>query len=150
MSEEFWQHTQFKEPFDRDHTRCMVKMAYDHGLLGVADEDGVCGFIAAIKSPLLASTSAFMATELAWWVNPDKRHSKIGLNLIQLLERLCIQQEVTYLSMVFMETSMPERVKTLYESLGYKLQETVYTKVLNSGSSNYGSGSISRSGCILC
>lgn len=144
MSAEFWCHTQFSEPFDREHTLNMVKMSYDHGLLVVVDDNGVCGFLAAIKSPLLGSSRAWMATELAWYVKPENRGKLVGVELVKLFERLCVSQEVKYVNMAFMETSMPERVRRLYEIMGYKLQETVYTKVLtnggNHGDSNNGSG----------
>lgn len=136
MAQEFWVHTQFDEPFERDHTLNMVNMCYDHDLLLVAEDDGICGFIAAIKGPLLGSSKAFCATEVAWFVIPEKRGRIHGIRLIQSLERLCIEQEVKYLSMAFMETSMPDKVKHLYESLGYTLQETLYTKRLIDGSNH--------------
>jgi L-amino acid N-acyltransferase YncA len=135
MCEVFWKHTQFDEPLDREHTRNMVQMSYDHELLIVAEDEGIIeGFMAAIKSPLLGTPAALAATELAWWINPDSRGRMYGVQLLQLLERLCIEQDVKYLNLAFMETSMPDKVKHLYKSLGYKLQETLYTKVL------YGSG----------
>lgn len=140
MSAEFWRHTQFSEPFDRDHTEKMVSLSHDHGLLVVADDGAVYGFIAAIKSFLLASPHAQMATELAWWVNPVNRGKMTGVRLIRTLERLCIEQDVKYLNMAYMETSMPERIARMYESLGYKRQESLYTKVL------YGSDHISGGG----
>ena len=136
MSETFWQFTQFDEPFDRDHALGMAQMAYDHGLLIVVDDGQICGFMAAIKSPLLGSSSAWMATELAFWINPEKRGKLLGIELVKFLERLCIKQEVKYLSLAYMETSMPEKVRVMYEKLGYTLQETLYTKVLINGSSD--------------
>ena len=136
MCEVFWGHTQFTEPFERDHTEKMVQMAYDHGLLIVADDDGLYGFMAAIKSPLLGSTKAWTATELAWWVNPEKRGKLAGVRLVEHLERLCINGEVKYFNLAYMQTSMPDTVKKLYEKMGYELQETVYTKVLYGSDNN--------------
>ena len=136
MCEEFWSHTQFTEPFEREHCAVMVQMSYDHGLLAVYDSQGPQGFIAAVKSPLLGSAYAITATELAWWVNPPFRGTMAGIKLVNELERLSKLQDVKYLNMAFMETSMPQAVRTLYEKLGYTLQETVFTKVLNHGSSN--------------
>ena len=130
----FWNHTQFDEPFDREHTRKMVQMSWDHELLIVVDDNGIHGFMAAIKSPLLGSSKAWMATELAWWVNPEKRGKMYGVGLVSTLERLCIEQEVKYLSLAYMQTSMPEKIRKMYELFGYELQETLYTKVLYGGS----------------
>lgn len=140
MCEEFWQHTQFVEAYDRGHTQEMVRMSYDQGLLAVVDDFkkglGVYGFIAAIKTPLLASRQAWMATELAWWVDPMHRGTLGGVNLLKFLEGLCISQDVKYLNMAFMETSMPEKVRLMYEKLGYSQQEAVFTKVLIDGCDN--------------
>ena len=139
MCEVFWGHTQFSESFNRQHTKQMVEMSWDHELLIVVDDGGVCGFMAAIKSPLLGSPDAWMATELAWWVNPEKRGKMYGMGLISALERLCIEQEVKYVNLAYMETSMPEKVAKLYQKLGYELQETYYTKVLSNGTSQHSS-----------
>lgn len=139
MCEEFWGHTQFSEPFERAHVIKMIEMSYDHELLIVVDDGGIQGFMAAIKSMLLGSSHAWTATELAFWVNPEKRGKMYGVGLVSTLERLCKQQEVKYLNLAYMQTSMPDTVRKLYEHLGYELQETVYTKVL------YGSGYISGS-----
>lgn len=136
MCEVFWGYTQFSESFNRQHTKQMVEMSWDHELLIVVDDGGVCGFMAAIKSPLLGSPDAWMATELAWWVNPEKRGKMYGVELISTLERLCIEQEVKYLNLAYMQTSMPDRVQKMYEHLGYELQETLYTKVLYGGDNN--------------
>ena len=133
MCDEFWGHTQFDEAFDRNHTLDMVALSHDHGLLVVADDGEVFGFMAAIKSPLLGSRLAWMATELAWWVNPRKRGKLVGVQLVSALESLCIKQEVKYLNLAYMESSMPVQVRALYEKLGYTLQETLYTKVLDGG-----------------
>jgi GNAT superfamily N-acetyltransferase len=131
MSAEFWKMTNFDEPFDKDHTRVMVELCYDHGLQAVVEIDGkVCGFISAVSSFVLGSPKAKVASEIGFWLNPDVRGNMIAPDLIRYLERLCAEQGVKYLSLVFMESSMPEKVKSLYESLGYKLQETVYMKVL--------------------
>lgn len=147
MCESFWGDTQFTESFDREHTRAMVSMSYDHGLLIVADDGEVFGFMAAVKSPLLGSPDAWMATELAWYVKPKKRGKLVGVGLVKSIESLCIAQEVKYLNLAYMQTSMPDRVKVLYEKLGYQLQETIYTKVLIDGSNN-NSGSNGRCGSI--
>lgn len=130
MCEVFWGHTGHKEPFDRDHVRKMVEFSHGQGLLLVADDDGIQGFIGAVKAFLLGSTAEKTATEWAWWVNPEKRGKMYGVGLVSALERLCIEQEVKYLNLAFMQSSMPEKVKDLYDKLGYSLEETVYTKVL--------------------
>lgn len=126
----FWLETCYDEKFDRDHTLNLVKMAYDHGLLAVLDLDGVVGFTAAVKSPLMGSPDAFMGTELAWWINPEHRKGRNGLKLMKFIEDLAFNAGVKYWNMVSMQSSSPETANKIYEKMGYTLNEMVYTKVM--------------------
>jgi len=131
LCEDFWEHTQFEEPFERSHTVNMVDMSYDHGLLAVLEIDGkVEGFAAGIKAPLMGNSSVLAGTELAWWVNPEKRSGGNGIKLLKFIEDLAKTQNVKYWNMVSMQSSMPDQVNRMYEKMGYKLEETTYTKVL--------------------
>ena len=131
MAKEFWQVAPFAEEFCPNQTQKMIELSLSHGLLAVAeDKDEVCGFISAIKGPLLCSTQSLIATELAWFVKPKKRGKLHGIELLKFLERLCIEQDVKYLIMLYMEESMPEQVKRMYLEMGYTLQESSYRKVL--------------------
>lgn len=131
LCEEFWTHTQFVEVFDREHTRLMVKMAYDHGLLCVLEiQDKIVGFCAGIKSFLLGSREAQTGTELAWWVDPDNRGGRNGIKLLEFMEDLAKMAGVKYWNMVSMQSSMPDTINRLYDKMGYSLEETTWTKVL--------------------
>ena len=128
--EVFWKHTQFIEPFERDHTAQSVYMALNHGLLAVLEIDSkIVGFAAGVKSYLLGSTHALTGTELAWWIEPNYRGGH-GIALKNFLEGLARDQGIKYWNMVAMESSMPAKIKAIYEKQGYELAETVYTKVL--------------------
>lgn len=131
LCREFWTHTRYDEEFDADHCLIMVNYTLDQGLCIVLEIDGkVCGFMAAIKTFLLASTQAEHLTELGFWINPDQRRGRNGVVLIQFMEQLAKDQGIKYMNLVAMESSMPKEVKRLYESLGYEKSETVYTKVI--------------------
>ena len=130
MCESFWKETQFNVPFDRVHTELMVDMALDHGLLAVLDVDGVVGFIAGIKGPLLANPDYLAGTELAWWVDPEHRKSKKGVDLMVFIEELARKQNIKYWNMVSMESSNPEVANKIYDRLGYHKSETSWTREL--------------------
>ncbi len=131
LSAEFWLHTQFSEPFDAEHTRNMVQLAYDNQLLAVLEIDSaIVGFCAGVCAPLMASPHAVAGTELAWWVDPNHRGGKNGIALLQFMEQLAKDAGVKYWTMVTMESSMPEIVGRMYEKMGYRKSETSYTKVL--------------------
>ena len=141
MSADFWLNTQFSEPFEADHTKNMVQMAFDHGLLAVVEISGcVVGFCAAIKSFILGSTKAMGATELAWWIDPDHHQGKNGVALLQFMGKLVQEQGIKYWTMISMQSSMPEQVGRMYERMGYVHSETCYTKVFDYGGSNNGRG----------
>jgi len=128
LSEEFWKSTIYTEKFDRDHTKVMVEMAHSCGLLAVIDLGGVVGFCAAVKAPIIGSPLALGATELAWYVKPDHRGGRKGIELMKFMEDLAADEGVKYFTMVAMHSSM--EVGSIYERLGYKKSETSYTKVL--------------------
>ena len=130
MCERFWLQTMYTEAFDRDHTEIMVGLAFDHGLLAVIDEGGPVGFVAGIKSHLMGSKEALTGTELAWWVNPDYRKGRLGINLMLFIEDLAREQGIKYWNMVSMESSSPEVANKIYQRLGYNRSESSYTKVL--------------------
>lgn len=130
MCERFWLETMFSEAFDRDHTKNMVSMAYDHGLLAVVDLDGVVGFVAGIYSDLLGSKEARMGTELAWWINPENRRGSHGIDLMLFIEAMAKLKGIKYWNMVAMESSAPAVASRIYQRLGYSRSETCFTKVL--------------------
>lgn len=131
LSEDFWGHTQFQESFERAHTINMVNMAYEHGLLAVLEiEKRVVGFAAGVKSPSMGSSKAIVGTELAWWVSPANRGGGAGVKLLRFMEGLAKKEGVKYWNMISMQTSMPDKINSMYEKMGYKLAETTYTKVI--------------------
>lgn len=131
LSEEFWKHTQFDEPFERDHTLLMVSQAFDHGLLAVLEiDEKIVGFVAGVKSFLLGSTQALCGTELAWWVDSKHRQGKNGVGLLLFIEKLAKEQGLKYWSMLSMESCNPEYANSIYDKMGYMKTETNYTKVL--------------------
>lgn len=131
MAKKFWQSTIYEEEFDRDHTKKVVGLAFDHGLIAVIEQkEGVVGFVGGVKSPLLANPNVMMGTELAWWVEPEYRKGGEGIKLMKFIEKLAKEQGVKYWVMVAMESSDPETAAKIYERLGYEKTESSYVRVL--------------------
>jgi GNAT superfamily N-acetyltransferase len=130
MCGRFWEHTLFDEPFDSEHTRTMVEMALEHGLLAVVDLDGLVGFVAGVKSFLIGSKEAMYGTELAWWIEPEHRKGRLGIDLMLTIEEMAKSEGIKYWTMASMESSNPEVSNKIYSRLGYKKSETYWTKVL--------------------
>lgn len=132
LAEEFWKHTIYDEELEHDRVLQMFQVSFDHNLFLVLELEGkVRGFMTAIKAPLLASTKATMAVETAFYIDPDYRGNKIGVDLILQMEQKVKQQGIKYWNMVSMESSSPEVANKLYLKLGYTKSETSFTKVIN-------------------
>lgn len=130
MGAMFWKETMYTEPYDHEHTRGIFDLAIDHGLVAVLDIDGVQGFVAGVKAPLLCSPTVLTGTEVAWWVNPEHRSSKNGMGLMLFIEDLAREQGIKYWNMISMESSNPDVANGIYDKLGYRKSETSWTKVI--------------------
>ncbi|WP_315809457.1 GNAT family N-acetyltransferase [Pseudomonas sp. C9-3] len=131
LARHFWRETIYDEPFCADSVRLMVELAHEQGLLAVLEEEaGVVGFVAGCKGALLGNAAVLTGTELAWWIEPEYRQGRKGIELMQYIERLAREQGIRYWTMVSMESSSPETANRIYQRLGYAKTETSFTKVL--------------------
>ena len=131
MACEFWEHTVYEEPACPDTIRDMIELCISENLLSVIDMNGeLVGFAAGIKGPLLGNRSATVGTELAWWVDPDHRKGSNGIKLLKHIEGLAKAAGIKYWTMAYMESSMPETIKCIYEKMGYRRTEILYLKEL--------------------
>ena len=128
---EFWKHSPFTEPYVRGSAETYLDIARSCGLLFKAIQNGrIIGFAAGAVSPLMGDSSILMGSELAWWVEPSSRSTGAGIALLERLEDAARAIGVKYWTMIYMETSMPEQIRQIYEQRGYSLKETSYVKQL--------------------
>ena len=132
MAEEFWKHTIYDDPFDREYVATMLNLAYQQDMVVVLDKEGEgpVGFTCAVASPILGNGNALAALELAFWINKDQRGQSLAPKLLVGLETLAKRVGVKYMNLVAMENLHPEIAIELYESMDHKKNETIYTKVL--------------------
>ena len=131
MSREFWKHTIYDVPMQEDAVEAMTRKCIEDNLCLVFDVDGKAeGFICGVKGVLLANFDVITGTELAWWVNEDHRESGGGIRLLRAIEKRAKDESIKYWSMAYMWSSMPEAIEKVYKSMGYKINESLYTKVL--------------------
>ena len=131
MSRDFWQHTLYKdEEFQDDAVIAMIDQTMKDNLCLVLEIDGnVEGFVCGVKGFLTANFDVLVGTELAWWVNEDFRQTSGGLKLLKAIECQAKSIGIKYWNMAYMNSSMPASIKKIYESMGYKENECLYTKV---------------------
>lgn len=131
LSEAFWEHTVYEEPFEEEQCLAMIEACYAAGLLAVVESSKeIFGFVAGIKSPLLASSLANIGVEVAWYIEPHERSAGSGRRLLKYIETKAKEQGIKYWNMVSMQSSMPEKANKVYKKSGYQLVEQSFMKVL--------------------
>lgn len=130
LAKEFWAHTRYEEDYQDGSALMYIQIAYDHGLLLVSEHDEITGFVAGCATPLMGANSVKSGTELAWWVKPEARNSRDGINLLKAIEQKAKDIGCKYWNMVAMESSMPEHIKRIYKRMGYEKTETTYIRGL--------------------
>jgi GNAT superfamily N-acetyltransferase len=129
MCKDFWSSTQ-GEAYDHEHTEIKLKSIYDNHIILISESKGsVTGFIIVAITENLCS-SILTACELAWYVKPCSRGGRDGVSLLKAAESYAKISGCAKMSMVFMESSMPESIKLIYDKLGYNLKETRYERAL--------------------
>lgn len=83
------------------------------------------GFLAGFCSPFVYG-DVMAATELAWWVEEDKRNTKVGAELIEAFQTWAIEKKCKLLTMICLD----DELSKYYERKGYVLQERAYVKEL--------------------
>jgi N-acetylglutamate synthase-like GNAT family acetyltransferase len=82
------------------------------------------GMLVATSTPFIFGEDIKLATEIAWWVEPDARMSGIGKILLNAFEYWAEKIGCRMLSMSCLDDS----VAKFYEKNGYKLYERTYFK----------------------
>lgn len=94
-----------------------------------ADNGEVCGGIGGTLNvnPLTGET---MAVEAFWWMDESRRGGMTAVRLHRAFETWASDCGADSVNMVFMEKSMPDRLRGYYARAGYSLLETVWRKPL--------------------
>lgn len=99
----------------------MVTSPRSQSIIALAD----CGMLAGAVSKFPFGPH-LIATEVAWWVDPDKRKNGVGYELLRYFEMWASVVGCSMVSMV----SLDDELTKFYEKNGYKLYERAYMKVL--------------------
>jgi predicted N-acetyltransferase YhbS len=130
-AEAFWLHAPFDVPYKKGSAIFYMDIAFEQGLLLVAEIGGqVVGFAAGALSPLMGNNDYLAGSELAWWVEPEHRGGRLGIQLMKGLESAARTAGCDFWSMIYMESCMPEAIERMYQKMGYVLKETTYGKRL--------------------
>lgn len=92
--------------------------------------DGKSGMIGFLVFPMFMNSSYTLSQELFWWVDDDKRKSKLGVQLLKAAEKQSKEKGADSMIMLSINDLNGDKVNKLYESLGYKRQEQTYMRAL--------------------
>lgn len=98
--------------------------------LGTLLTDGKSSMIGFLVFPLFMNQKTMMSQELFWWVDEDKRGTRIGIDLLKQAEKISKENGATVMNMLSLNDLNGEKVNKLYERLGYKRKEQSYMRVL--------------------
>lgn len=96
-------------------------------IFALKQNNKIIGAIGFIISPSLED-GVSTCTEAFWYV--DEKYRGKGLSLLLHLQKYAKAQGAERMMMIHLSNSMPEKLKALYERLGYKEVETIYMKEL--------------------
>lgn len=111
-----------KEESVRTLVSTLVSQEHPESIIFLHGEDGM---LAATANKFVFGTE-YVATELAWWVAPDKRKSNIGSELLEAFEYWAYKIGCSKVVMV----SLDDDIGKFYEKKGYSLVERAYMKDL--------------------
>lgn len=135
LGQKFWEQTAYFTDhgvaYDADHITKMTRHLMDTGIVQVAfDEDKVVGLLLIVLFPNPFNPKCLNATELAYYVDPEYRESGVGRQLLTQGENVAKQIGVQLFNMIHLNSVSPEKAEAVYAKMGYRKNETVFTKDL--------------------
>jgi len=96
-------------------------------ILALKKDDKFIGAIGLLVSPSFED-GVMTCMESFWYV--DENHRGQGLKLLIKGQQVAKEMGAKRMMMVYLENSMPEKVRSIYERMDYKLIQTTYFKEL--------------------
>lgn len=127
MSEAFWTAGGPVDGFDKGYTKSKLTRLLDDALI-LVDNDVQSMLILLFNEHLCVPK--VNVCELAWYVEPAARSTGVGMSLLKEGIRIAKESNAETMTLAFMEKSMPNVIKSIYENLGFELSETSYIKRL--------------------
>ncbi len=137
MAKKFFDHTPYKDKVDYDDSKIsdVVMSLFDNPTERVAilaiHEGRPVGMLCAQVGEILFTRDR-VATELAWWMDPEHRASRGSIELIQAFEYWAREKAgCKFTQLATVETEQVQKITKFYNRKGYDLYERAFLKVLN-------------------
>ena len=102
--------------------RRIVKAPKEESIIFLYEDKGM---LVGLKSPFPFGDD-FVATELAWWVEPEHRKTGVGWELLKIFEMWAKKVGCRYVTMI----GLDKDIDKFYKKAGYKAVERTYMKEL--------------------
>lgn len=100
------------------------------GVMLVAEADGeVVGMACLFIEPFTFNLEVSVASELAWWIEPEHRGGMLAMQMMQAIDAACRAKGAGVIRMAALRNSPPQAA-ALYERLGYQKADSHYMRVL--------------------
>ena len=117
--------------FDRDSIKNTVEIVIKNHIFIVAEnEQGLQGCIAGLFANSIFDSKQKIVEEKIWFIKREYRGSGAAIKLFKALEVTAKTIGAEVIIMAHMTSIMPDKVKKIYNSFGYKHAESHYIKLI--------------------
>lgn len=114
--------------YDEDSHRAHIQQVLDQGLVVVAtleDTEEVVGMLGILITPLHLNRKELVATEVAWWIEPEHRRSALGTTMLAFMKDYARRKGAKWWTMTTLEDS-PEGLDGFLRKQGLRPMERAY------------------------
>lgn len=132
MGERFYAASGYESiaPVARESIAGLALLTMESGVMLVAEADGeLVGMVSLFLEPFTFNPAVTLATELAWWIEPDHRGGMLAVRMMAALEESCRAKGAQWVRMATLATSPPQ-ASAIYERLGYQPGDRYYMRAL--------------------
>lgn len=116
-------------PFNNDTIKSLTDNLIRKGIVVIAKVDHrIVGVLGLVVAPFIFNQDIKSCNEVVWWVHPDYRNAKLGIDMIIQADAIRKLRGCTVFQMAHLETS-PAKVSSMLKSLGFIPTEHCYSKV---------------------
>jgi GNAT superfamily N-acetyltransferase len=135
MARKFFDLTPYAKLVDYDESKMsdVIMSLFDNpteriAILAVDNDGKTVGMLCAMVSEILFTRDR-VASELAWWIDPEHRASRVSIDLINAFEFWAKEKaQCRYTQLATVETEQVDRISKFYKRKGYDLYERGFLK----------------------
>lgn len=134
MGKEFYDASPFPQfvEWDEDSAAVYIFGILDAGIIIVAetsDTNEMVGMIGMLYTPFPYNSEKMMASEVAFYIAPEHRHSGLAVAMKECAETSAELEKCGLISFMSLSSS-PKGIERLYKQFGFRPIETAYLKAL--------------------